>query len=87
MVANVLNSDRAIAMSVEVVRQFVRFRVVAHSQDAVKEKLAQLEGVVNARLDKHEDQIDELFDAVESLIEPEHGLGSKKLIGFTPEAG
>jgi ORF6N domain len=87
MVANVLNSDRAISMSVEVVRQFVRLRALAHSQDPIKKKLAQLERAVNARLDNHEDQIDELFDAVESLIEPEHGPGSRKRIGFAPEAG
>jgi len=84
MVANVLNSDRAIAMSVEVIREFVRLRSIVRSQDPVRKKLAQLELAVNARLDKHEALIDELFDAVESLIEPADDAKPKKRIGFAP---
>lgn len=81
MVANVLNSSRAVTMSVEVIREFIRLRTIARSQDPLKKKLGQLEQAVKARLDKHESQIDELFDAVESLIEP---ADSKKQIGFIP---
>lgn len=63
MVANILNSGRAIAMSVQVVREFILLRSIARSQDPIKKKRAQLERAVNVRLDTHEDQIDELFDA------------------------
>lgn len=86
MAASVLNSDRAIAMSVEVVREFIQLRSIVRSQDPIKKKLAQLACAVNARLDKHEDQIDELFAAVESLIEPSQDPESTKRIGFLPEA-
>ena len=41
--------------------------------------------VIAIRLDTHEDQIGELFDAVESLIEP-NDAESKKRIGFVPES-
>jgi len=85
MVANILNSDRAIAMSVQVVKEFILLRSIARSQDPIKKKLAQLERAVNARLDTHEDQIDDLFDAVESLIEP-NDAKSKKRIGFVLES-
>ena len=85
MVANILNSDRAIAMSVQVVREFIQLRTIAGSRDPIKKKLAQLERAVNARLATHEDQIDELFDAVDSLIEPKDS-DSKNRIGFVPKS-
>ena len=84
MVANVLNSSRAIAMSVQVVREFIRLRDIARSEDPLKKKLGQLERVVDARLNRHESQIDELFDAVESLAEPPDCSKPKRQIGFVP---
>ncbi|OGS36609.1 MAG: hypothetical protein A2506_05565 [Elusimicrobia bacterium RIFOXYD12_FULL_66_9] len=84
MTANVLNSTRAISMSVQVVREFIRLRGIARSHDPLKMKLGQLARSVNARLDKHESQIDGLLDAVESLFEPAGDSDSKRLIGFAP---
>jgi hypothetical protein len=54
MLANVLNSERAIAMSVQVVREFIRLRSIARSDCALKETLQQLEKAVNSRLNRHE---------------------------------
>lgn len=84
MLANVLNSARAIAMSVQVVREFVRIRTVVRSQDSLKKMLRQLERVVKSRLNKHESQIEELFDAVETLIGNPGGPEHPKQIGFVP---
>ena len=84
MAANVLNSSRAVQMSVAVVREFLRLRTIARSQETLRKKISQLERAVNARLEKHEFHIDELFDAVESLIEPESDSKKKKRIGFAP---
>lgn len=84
MAANVLDSPKAVSMSVEVVRAFIRLRRAAVSQGIVAQKLADLERAVNIRLDQHDQDIEELFDAVESLIE--NGVDSKspKRIGFLP---
>lgn len=86
MAANVLNSLRAVAMSVEVVRAFIRLRRATHSDRSLREKVAQLELAVNRRLDKHDADIDQLFKTVESLIEEdaEGSPGSAKRIGFAP---
>lgn len=84
MLANVLNSPRAIAMSVQVVREFIRLRAISRSQDSLKKKLGQLQRAVKSRLDKHESQIEELFGAVESLIEGSDDFESTKKIGFSP---
>lgn len=84
MLANVLNSERAIAMSVQVVREFIHLRAAARSDCPLREKFQQFERAVKSRLKQHENQLDELFSAVEQLIE---GLGDppeRKRIGFTP---
>ena len=84
MAANVLNSPRAVAMSLEVVREFIRLRTIALSHESLRTKLGELERVVKAGLNKHESQIEELFEAVAALIEPANSR-SKKTIGFFPE--
>ena len=86
MAANVLNSPRAVAMSLEVVREFIRLRTIAASHDSLKSKLGELERAVKARLERHESQIDELFGAVEALIDPASARKTKKQIGFLPES-
>lgn len=84
MLANVLNSARAIDMSVKVVREFIRLRAIARSGCALKEKLRRLELAVKSRLDEHGSQIDELFDAVQRLIAGPDDLAPQKRIGCAP---
>ena len=84
MAANVLNSRRAVAMSVEVVRAFIRLRHAAVSQGIAARKLAELEHAVNARLDQHDKDIEKLFDTVESLISSNEVAEPHKQIGFLP---
>lgn len=82
MLANVVDSERAIAMSVQIVREFIRLRTIARSQDSLKKKLVQLARAVRS----HEIQIDDLFAAVETLIEKSEDTESPKQIGFVPES-
>ena len=85
MAANVLNSPRAIAVSVEVVRAFVRLRRAVHSAGPLAKRLTELARAVTLRLDKHDHEIDRLFQAVEALIEnPQDRPSSSKKIGFSP---
>ena len=74
MAANVLNSDRAITMSVEIVRAFIRLRRTLLSRGLISKKLAELERAVKTRLDNHDTEIEMLFQTVESLLDK----GSKK---------
>lgn len=66
MAATVLNSERAIEMSVFVVRAFVQMRQDLAINQHVVSKLAELE----ARLDGHDDEIHELVGAIQELITP-----------------
>jgi hypothetical protein len=66
MAATVLNSKRAIEMSIFVVRAFVQMRQASVVKQHVGSKLAELE----ARLDGHDDHLQDLVDAIRELLEP-----------------
>jgi hypothetical protein len=79
MAASVLNSPRAIEISVHVVRAFVRLRELVAGNKELAQKLNQLERKVGA----HDRAIAELINAIRQLMTP---LDPKKNrpIGFAP---
>ena len=66
MAATVLNSKRAIEMSIFVVRAFVQMRQALIVNQHVVSKLAELE----ARLDNHDVDMQELVEAIQELMAP-----------------
>lgn len=66
MAASVLNSKRAIEMSIFVVRAFVQMRQTIAVNQQVVSKLAELE----ARLESHDAEIQDLVEAIQELIAP-----------------
>jgi phage regulator Rha-like protein len=76
MAATVLNSERAVEMSVFVVRAFVRLREVLATNQQLATKIDELE----QRLDTHDASIQELLEAIRELMAPE--LPSGRKIGF-----
>lgn len=76
MAATVLNSPRAVEMSVYIVRAFVRFREMLSSHRELSAKLGELE----ARLDDHDQAIGGLIRAIKALMEPE--APRKRPIGY-----
>jgi len=78
MLASVLNSRRAIEVSVFVVRAFVRLRGVLASHKELAQKLAELE----RRIEGHDEHIRSLFEAIRQLMAPPDR--SRKPIGFRP---
>ena len=78
MAANVLNSRRAVQMSVFVVRAFVRLRGVLATNKELAHKLAELEGKVTG----HDRHIQSLFEAIRQLmVDPS---AKRRRIGFRP---
>ena len=70
MAANVLNSRRAVQMSVFVVRAFVKMRgVFADSRDLAR-KLVALEKELKGRLDVHEATIVTILQRVMDILDP-----------------
>jgi len=66
MAATVLNSKRAIEMSIFVVRAFVQMRQALVVNQHMVSKLAELE----ARLNSHDDEIQDLVEAIRELMAP-----------------
>ncbi len=85
MAASVLNSPRAVEMSVYVVRAFVRLRQVLASNAALERKLADLEKSV-ATLDAGTcQQFDDVHRAIRALMTPP--AKKSRPIGFTADLG
>src|SRR5215831_15304337 len=74
MAANILNSPRAVEMSVVVVRAFVRMRQMLAAHQELAEKLSELE----RKIGTHE--IELIFDAIRQLMTPPEP--NKRKIGF-----
>src|SRR5205085_5801629 len=76
MAATVLNSKRAIEMSLFVVRAFVQMRQALAVNQHVVSKLSELE----ARLNSHDDEIQGIVEAIRELLTPLPA--SQRRIGF-----
>lgn len=70
MAANVLNSPRAVLMSVFVVRAFVKMREALAQNRQLAAKLADLERRLTDRLNFHEKAIVHILDEIKKLMEP-----------------
>lgn len=66
MAANILRSERAVQMSVIVVRAFVRLREMLATNKTLAAKLAELEGKVAS----HDGHIRSLFQTIRQLMKP-----------------
>lgn len=63
MLSNVLRSDRAIAVNVEIMRTFVRLRKLIASHADLAKRLDELES-------KYDKQFAVVFDAIRQLMQP-----------------
>lgn len=77
MVASILKSSRAIQISVEIIRAFVRMRDMLTSHQDLADKLAAME-------EKYDVQFLEVFEAIEMLAEVREVKRSRKL-GFVKD--
>jgi hypothetical protein len=74
MLANVLNSDVAVQVSIEIVRTFVKIREAISTHDALSKRIDALEL-------RYAGQFKSVFDALRALMRPPPEPGRK--IGFT----
>ena len=80
MAASVLNSPQAVAVSVYVVRAFVKMREMVGNQRLLVRRLDQIERKVH----KHDKQILAIIEAIRQLMEPPPEK-KRKPIGFASE--
>ncbi len=79
MLGNVLKSEKAVEMSLMVVRAFVRMRELVAGNKELAQKLNQLERKVGA----HDKAIAEIINAIRQLMAPSEP-NKKRPIGFAP---
>jgi hypothetical protein len=76
MLASILNSRRAVDVSIYVVRAFVNLRETLAKHKTLAQKLSELE----RRFEKHDEEIQSLFHAIRGLMTPPEP--SRRKIGF-----
>ena len=81
MAATVLNTERAIEVSVYVVRVFVKLRELLVNHRTLAAKLNELEH----RIGNHDHQIKSLLNAIHRLMEPPPAASKRKKIGYLTE--
>jgi len=88
MAATLLNSRRAVQMSIFVVRAFVRMRTLLLSKEDLAKKLVTVEKVLTARLDIHEraiiEIIQKLIQSLQTEVPLEKSAPVRRKIGFHP---
>jgi hypothetical protein len=77
MAANVLNSQRAIEVSVYIVRAFIKLRQMIAENKELSNRIVQIE----RHLADHDEQIIELVKAIKQLLKPD-SPPKKRRIGF-----
>jgi len=75
--ANVLRSDAAVQMSVQVVRAFIQLRHLVVNHKAIRTRLTELED----RIGEHDEQLGVIVDALRQLSEPV-SPAERRRIGF-----
>jgi phage regulator Rha-like protein len=79
MAASVLNSPRAVEVSIYVVRAFIKLREALGAHKELARKLGELE----KRIENHDEEISSFFEAIRELMEPPEKPA--KRIGFSAE--
>ncbi len=65
MLSGILNSDKAIAMNIAIMRAFVKVRRILLQQTDLKEQLRE----IKERLGEHDAQLNQIYDAMENLLD------------------
>ncbi len=86
MAANVLNSARAVAVSIVVVRAFVRLRQVIATHKDLAQRIERLEGQFGHKSAEREAHIEQIYALLEELMAP-HDAPKREPIGFASEGG
>jgi hypothetical protein len=83
MVASILNSPRAVEMSLYVVRAFVQLRELLSSNKELAKRLDQFEARIEKKLATHDEAIAAMLSAIRELMKPPHP--KRRGVGFTAD--
>lgn len=80
MLSSVLNSERAIAVNIEIMRAFVRMRELQSHNKELARRFAQLEARLDNKIAAHDEAIAAILSAIRQLMHPHV---PRRGIGFT----
>ena len=84
MLSGVINSEKAIAMNITIMRAFVEIRRMALNNKMIANKLNQIE----LKLGTHDEQLNQIYEAIENLlddkVEKQSLPKNRRRIGFKP---
>ena len=83
MVATVINSPRAVEMSIYVVRAFVQLRELLSSNSGLARRLDQLEARIEKKLATHDAATAAMLSTIRQLMNPPPA--KRRGIGFTAD--
>src|SRR6202047_2490760 len=83
MLSSVLNSERAIAVNIEIMRAFVKLRDLLSSNRELARRFAQLETRLDKKVTEHDQQIAAILSAIRQLMHPP--APKRRGIGFTAD--
>lgn len=69
MLASILNTDKAVKMSIAVVRAFISLKQVAILHKDLAVQLAELRNELHERIGEHDTQLAAIYDAIENLLD------------------
>ena len=81
MLSGILNSDKAIAMNIAIMRAFVEVRRILIQETDLRIQLNQ----IRERIGEHDTQLNAIYDAMENLLDEKAAqkkFGDRKRIGF-----
>lgn len=84
MLSGILNSDKAIAMNIAIMRAFVEIRRILIRENDLRTQLKE----IKERLGEHDAQLNAIYDAMENLLDDkaaERKWEERKRIGFKIE--
>jgi hypothetical protein len=79
MLASVLNSERAVKISIYIIKVFVKLRELISTHKELQKKLDELE----SRVQNHDEEIREIFTAIRDLMVVAEK--PKRKVGFKPQ--
>ena len=84
MLSGIINSEKAIAMNIAIMRAFVEMRRMALNNKLIADKLNKIED----KLGSHDNQLKQIYQAIEDLLEEkveQKDWNNRKRIGFRPD--
>ncbi|MBL7815156.1 MAG: ORF6N domain-containing protein [Saprospiraceae bacterium] len=82
MLSGILNSERAIAVNIAIMRTFVQIRKLALSNLALTQRVEKLESLIQEHLEDYGEDMRDIYEALSQLTQEPENIEPRRIIGF-----